>query len=222
MRYSKRDKLRFVSAIDLGRVWERAVRKADLPVAYSEGFSPHPKISFTDALPLGYASTGEYAELTFAGGVHIASAMQALNAAFPTGVQVLDSVAVVDGDPKFAKLLQASCWELEYPADAQLSDAIAAVAAADSLIVQRQRKGEPVPVELRPAISTIAADAARVRVVLHHVEPAVRPTEVDLALRSFHSGLPEPALVTRVAQGMATTDGLTEALSGERIHAIPA
>ena len=64
-RYAKEGRLRFISAIDLGRVWERALRKADLPIGYSEGFTPHPKVSFPDALALGYASTGEYVELTF-------------------------------------------------------------------------------------------------------------------------------------------------------------
>ena len=55
VRYRKQGRLRFIGAIDVGRVWERALRRADLPIAYSEGFSPHPKVSFTDALPLGYA-----------------------------------------------------------------------------------------------------------------------------------------------------------------------
>src|SRR5690606_33621749 len=53
-RYAKEGRLRFGSAIDLGRIWERALRKADLPIGYSEGFTPHPKVSFPDALPLGY------------------------------------------------------------------------------------------------------------------------------------------------------------------------
>ena len=66
VRYTKLGRVRFLSARDLTSVWERALRRAELPIAYSEGFSPHPKVSFPDALPVGYASTGEYAELTFA------------------------------------------------------------------------------------------------------------------------------------------------------------
>jgi radical SAM-linked protein len=84
-RYAKTGKLRFISAIDLGRVWERALRKADLPIAYSEGFSPHPKVSFAEALPLGYASVGEYAELTFATALPVDPAMAPRNAAVPEG-----------------------------------------------------------------------------------------------------------------------------------------
>jgi hypothetical protein len=66
IRWTKEGRTRFVSARDLTSVWERALRRVDLPIAYSEGFTPHAKVSFPDALPVGYGSTGEYAELTFA------------------------------------------------------------------------------------------------------------------------------------------------------------
>ena len=221
MRYGKADKIRFVSAIDMGRIWERSLRKADLPIAYSEGFSPHPKVSFPDALPLGFASTGEYAELTFAIAMPIDSAMSALNEAFPAGLQILDAVVVRDGDAKLAKGLQASLWDVLYPEPSDLAAAVTATLAAEDLVVSRQRKGEPVPVDLRPAIAGVAALRNRVRAVLHHVEPAVRPTELDLAFRIFDPSLPPPALITRVAQGRPDPEGLTEALSGALIPATP-
>ncbi|MBA2529831.1 MAG: DUF2344 domain-containing protein, partial [Euzebyales bacterium] len=129
LRYAKAGKARFISAIDLGRVWARALRRADLPIAYSEGFSPHPKVSFPDALPLGYASTGEYAELTFAAPIPVAPGMAALDAAFPDGIRVLTAVAVADGDPKLASLLRASAWDLDYPDGAVLPHAVAAASA---------------------------------------------------------------------------------------------
>jgi radical SAM-linked protein len=234
-RYAKDDKIRFVSAIDLGRLWERALRRADLPIAYSEGFSPHPKVSFPDALPLGYASSAEYAELTFAAPIDIAGGMERLNTAFPMGLRILDARAVADGSPKLAKGLQASLWCVDYAvaeADADaLGAAVDAVREADELPVERQRKGAPVRIDLRPAISQISLlhphpstpdpqGRLRVAVVLHHLEPPVRPSEVHLALtdhfRSAASAdpLPEPALVTRVAQGTATDEGVVEALSG--------
>lgn len=225
-RYAKTGKLRFVSAIDLGRLWERALRKARLPIAYSEGFSPHPKVSFPDALPLGYASTGEYAELTFAAPVDLDVAMAALDAAFPDGLRVLTAVEVADGAPRLSKWLGASLWELAYPPADGLADGLAAaaksVAAAEALPVGRERKGETVEVDLRPALHTISTQGTTVAVVLLHVEPPVRPSEVHLALSDHYptdaphaaGPLPEPTLVTRVAQGAASGDGLAEALTG--------
>jgi radical SAM-linked protein len=229
VRYAKTGKLRFVSAIDLGRLWERGLRRADLPIAYSEGFSPHPKVSFADALPLGYASTGEYAELQFAAPVDVTWALERLNDAFPDGLAVLDAIAVDEQAPRLGRLLRASCWDLRYPPGAAGLDAAGeAVLAAAELPVARERKGVVTHVDLRPAIFDLQTRDDTVRVVLHHVEPAVRPTEVDQALRSLLSALPHlsdalppPALVTRVAQGSAGDDGLIEALRGTLVPRAP-
>lgn len=232
VRYAKTGKIRFVSAIDLGRIWERSLRRANLPIAYSEGFSPHPKVSFPDALPLGYSSRAEYAELTFAGPIALERAVKDLNAAFPDGMRVLDAVEVGEGAPRLAKWLRASLWELAYPPGAAeaLDVAVEALRAADHVPVDRDRKGETTQVDLRPAVHTIhycpisddAADGmVGVRVILHHTEPPMRPTEVHQALRSAASAhadtdLPELAHATRLAQGEPTSEGLIEALSGER------
>lgn len=215
VRYEKAGKVRFISAIDLGRVWERALRKADLPIAFSEGFSPRPKISFTDALPLGYASTGEYAELAFVVPVTLESCVRALNMVFPPGVRVSHAVEVADGAPRLSGWLTASCWDVTYADVPGLAEAVDAVRSAQTLPVLRQRKGLARTVDLRPAIHRISGDNGVVRIILHHVEPPVRPSELHLALESFHPGMPEPTLITRVAQGTPSASGLDEALSGD-------
>jgi radical SAM-linked protein len=232
-RYEKTGKLRFISAIDLGRVWERALRKADLPIAFSEGFSPHPKISFTDALPLGYASTGEYAELTFATPIRVGPAVDVLNGAFPPGVRVRHAVEVARDAPKLAKWLRASCWDMAYGDTATLAAAVDAVRAAETVPVARERKGPALPVDLRPAIHAITVDGGLVRVILHHREPLVRPSEVHRALQHSSPAIPEPTLITRVAQGSPTQasptqdqngfdkEGLIEALSGDFVPSGP-
>jgi radical SAM-linked protein len=205
------------------------LRKADLPIAYSEGFSPHPKVSFTDALPLGHDSTGEYAELTFAAPVDLRPAIAALNEAFPEGMDVLTAVEVADGAPKFAKLLQASLWDVTYEPGAELSDAARALCDADVLIVARERKGEAVDVDIRPALHHLSADGPRLRMTVHHpdhlpadVSVAIRPSEVDAALRRFLPDLSQPVLVARLAQGRPEADGLVEALTGERYEPLSA
>jgi radical SAM-linked protein len=225
VRYRKQGRLRFISAIDLGRVWERALRKADLPIAYSEGFSPHPKVSFTDALPLGCASAGEYAELTFAGPIALDAAVVSLNAAFPDGIDVTTAVEVVDGAPRFAKLLAASVWDVEYPPGTELGTPVAQAVAAAALVVGRERKGETVDVDIRPAVHDLSHRDGRLRAVVHHADHlpesaavAIRPTEIDRALRSFQPDLPQPVLATRLAQGRPGPEGLVEALTGELIE----
>ena len=217
-RYAKQHRLRFVSAIDLGRIWERALRKAGLPIGYSEGFTPHPKVSFPDALALGYASTGEYVELTFAVPVDVGAAAAAFNRAAPEGLRILDATVVAEGAPRFAKWLRASLWDLRYPRDeaARLRDGVDALASAEHIPVDRERKGNITRLDLEPALHVIAADGDTVRVVLHHTEPPFRPGEVHQAMQAaVGAALRAPRLITRIAQGSPEPGGIREALSGQ-------
>lgn len=219
VRFAKAGKLRFISAIDLGRVWERALRKADLPIAYSEGFSPHPKISFGDALPLGFASRAEFAELTFGGDVDLADMTRRLNVAFPQGLTVLDAISSAEGDKRLGKLLQASLWTLEYTSAEGLGAAVDGLPRRGSLQVQRERKGEMVTVDLAPPLAGVAVADNEIRAIIHHPGfipdspgggTAVRPDD----LHSVLSLSDPPALVTRVAQGHFSQSplGVTDAL----------
>ena len=219
VRFAKAGKLRFISAIDLGRVWERALRKADLPIAYSEGFSPHPKVSFGDALPLGYASQAEFAELTFGGPIDPRLMTRRLNDAFPDGLSVLDACVGGEGDRRLGKLLQASLWTLDFASSEGLEAAVAALPADGPLLVERERKGETITTDLRPPLVGIAVDGAQVRAVLRHPgfipdtpEGGAAPRADDIATIL---GLDRPpTLITRLAQGRvsSTIPGVDDAL----------
>lgn len=220
VRHSKTGKLRFISAIDLGRVWERALRKADLPIAYSEGFSPHPKVSFVDALPLGLASVAELAELTFAGPVPLDVMTQRLNAAFPEGIAVLDAVEAPDGAARLGKLTRASLWEVTLPDEVDGAAAARRLLDADALLVERERKGEDEVIDVQPAVAGATGRPGRLRLLLHHADAVpverpvnVRPDDVVAALAADGAAPPRPHLITRLAQGVITDDGLVEALS---------
>lgn len=224
VRFAKAGKLRFISAIDLGRVWERALRKADLPIRYSEGFSPHPKVSFGDALPLGYASQAEFCELTFGGAIDLVVLRDRLNAAFPTGLAVLDAAEFGDGDRRLGKLLQASLWTLDYRSADGLAEAVAALATDGPLLVERERKGETITTDLRPPLVGVVAHGAQVRAILRHPgfipdtpEGGLAPRAEDIhsALCLSHAALPHPpSLITRQAQGCVTptSRGVDDAL----------
>src|ERR1017187_10677555 len=85
IRYAKRGRMRFASHRDIARAIERAVRKADLPVAFSSGFSPHPKISYPGGAPTGAASEAEYFEIALTGSREPAQVPETLDAALPRG-----------------------------------------------------------------------------------------------------------------------------------------
>lgn len=243
VRYTKLGRVRFLSARDLTSVWERALRRAELPIRYSEGFTPHPKVSFPDALPVGYASTGEYAELTFAAPIDPARGLGRLSAALPTGMDITTYLNVPDGARKLASYLKATLWEFDHPSDHPLDadDAsevrdelhrrVAALMAESSVEVVRHRKKGDTTVDLRPVVLAMSAslrsasgqpsdDAARltpvVRAVFRNDGPTVRPSDLAGALSRFATtDLPDPRTYMRVAQGAWTDEGLVEALTQE-------
>jgi radical SAM-linked protein len=240
IRWTKEGRVRFVSARDLQSVWERALRRADLPIAYSEGFSPHAKVSFPDALSVGFRSTGEYAELTFAAPITPARDLAALSAALPEGMDVTTYLEVPDGAPKLARMLRATLWEQIWPpvdADeltALLSTRAAELLAADHVEVIRHRPDGDRTIDVRPAVVTLAAstiprpEGARtvLRAVLRNDGPTVRPPDLLAALTASGSSsrpveVAPPVTIRRVAQGEAIDGGLREALSGEVVPLVP-
>jgi radical SAM-linked protein len=228
LRWTKEGRTRYVSARDQSSIWERAIRRADLPIAYSEGFTPHARVSFPDALSVGIASTGEYAELTFAAPIRADHDLARLSAALPEGMDVLTYTDVPAGAPKLASLLRATLWELVWPpVDATALTTLLGrrceelLAASTYEIVRHRHDGER-RLDVRPAVVSLAVakspapDGAGARTVLRAVlrndAPIIRPADLLAALSG--DDVAPPALVRRVAQGAPVDAGLVEALAG--------
>ena len=183
IRATKIGKVRFTSHRDAARLWERALRKAQLPVAATEGFTPRPKISFGLALPTGAESIAEYVDVELredAPDVDLESLPGRLSSALPNGFDVL----VVDvREPGAASLQEAvtSCtWELWGPGidgDAHLH--ACRLLDADVLELDRERKGKRSVDDVRPMILEARPTAAGDRLVvrLATVGRALRPAE---------------------------------------------
>src|SRR3982750_40237 len=97
MRYAKRGRLRFSRHRDFSRAFERALVRARIPMAYSSGFNPHPRISYAGASPTGAASEAEYLEIGLAEAVDPTEVHRLLDAALPPGLDVLEVVASAGG-----------------------------------------------------------------------------------------------------------------------------
>ena len=109
VRYAKRGRMRFASHRDIARAVERGVRRAGLPVAYSAGFTPHPKISYAGGAPTGVASEAEYLSLALTSRNDAAAVRERLNVALPDGIDVIDVTEDAGGLP--ASRLTASEWQ---------------------------------------------------------------------------------------------------------------
>ena len=222
IRYAKRGPLRFTSHRDFARAFERAVRRAAVPIAYSQGFTPHPKISYASAAPTGVASEAEYLEIGLQARVDPAELRAALDAALSPGLDVLNAVEAADGI-SLADRIEASQWRIELPGvdPAVVRDAVAAFLAAREVLVERMTKQGVRSFDARSAVMRVdvpnrseapsgaaPTPCAIIDLVVRQATPAVRPDDVLSGLRVV-AGLepPVPPRVTRLAQGSLTAQG---------------
>jgi radical SAM-linked protein len=208
LRFAKLGKVRWTSHRDLARMWERAFRRVDLRLAYTEGFSPRPKVSFGLALPTGAESVAEYLDVELADGVQpdVAALAGRLSPALPVGIDV-QTAAVVEERGSLQEIVTSCRWEMEAANTGVdlLKERVAQVLAADSLFVTRERKGRSMTDDVRPAILSLASlDDARLECELATEGRGLRPSEL---LAALDPGL-EPVRVLRTHQWIQR-DGAT-------------
>jgi radical SAM-linked protein len=157
IRFSKQGKVRFTSHRDLARIWERALRRADIAIAYTEGFSPRPKLSFGLALSTGHESLGEYLDVALRDPQDLVTAerLPALLApVLPAGIEVQSAIPLPPGADSLQQVVTSCTWYIEV-GDVTPSDVSAGVSralAASELPLSRERKGNTVTDDVRPAI----------------------------------------------------------------------
>lgn len=210
IRYAKRGRLRFTSHRDFARAFERAVRRAGIPIAFSSGFTPHPKISYANASPTGAASEAEYLEIGMTRSCDPDEVRGALDSALPEGLDIVEVVVARPG--ALADRLEGSAWEIALPG-VSLDHARSAVErflATDEVLVDRMMKRGLRTLDCRAAVVSLSARSdetpvgpcAILAVVVRHDTPSIRPDDVLAGLRS--SGgleLEQTPIATRSAQG---------------------
>lgn len=153
--FSKTGALRYTGHLDLHTIWERAARRAGLSLAYSQGFRPQPKIQLASALPLGFSSRCELADLWLDGETDLESLSERLQAAMPSGIGILHVEPVDERAAPLQTRLLAAEYEATLPDDfdaSSLDQKLAAVMEAASL--PRERRGKPY--DLRPLIEELS------------------------------------------------------------------
>lgn len=193
-------------------------------MAYSQGFSPHPKVSWVGAAPTGVASEAEYVEVSVVEQVDPAALKAALDEALPPGIDVVDVVQARGGN--LTERIDASEWRIELDGVEPdvLAEAVNALLTAEKVEVERLTKNGTKVVDVRPAIVSAlveprSSDAGHDRAamsqpcgilmtVVRQVTPTVRPDDVLNALRVVADLVPPvPARATRTAQGRLDDEG---------------
>jgi radical SAM-linked protein len=187
LRYDKRGKIRFLSHRDLARVWERGLRRAGVRVAYSEGFSPRPRLSFGLALSTGYESLGEYLDIDLhpEAGIDPHELPGIVTPHLPVGMTAQVAHPLELGTESLQAAVTSSTWHLEVigPDHAALQAAVTRALDATALPITVERKGAEVEVDARPAIVALAVgDGSTLTAELATQPRSLRPAELLRAL----------------------------------------
>lgn len=216
IRYAKRGRLRFTSHRDFGRAFERAVRRAGIPIGFSSGYTPHPKISYANAAPTGTGSEAEYLEIGLIVALDPADVRRRLDAALPDGLDIVEVVAA--GPGTLAERLEASDWRIDLPGVDQqaLADAVAGFVAAPEVTTERMTKRGLRTIDVRACVVALEPQGESVRAVVRAAIPTVRPEDVVAALVSHGLGEFGTPVAVRLAQGPLSGTAVGDPLEADR------
>jgi radical SAM-linked protein len=216
VRYAKRGRLRFASHRDFGRAFERALRRAGIPIGHSSGYTPHPKISYANAAPTGAGSEAEYLEIGLIRTLDPVEVRQRLDAALPDGLDIVEVVAA--GPGSLADRLEASEWAIDLPEvdPTALATAVAAFESAAVVTTERMTKRGMRTIDVRTSVVSLAARGTTLSAVIRAAIPTVRPEDIVTGLQRY--GLSEfgTPVAVRLAQGPLSGTAVGDPLEPDR------
>ncbi|RLC92776.1 MAG: hypothetical protein DRI39_07580 [Chloroflexi bacterium] len=158
LKFSRGDEVKYISHLDLMRLWDRALRRARIPLAYSEGFTPHPKISLGAPLPIGVTSEAELMDISLRRPVSPSFLIRSLLGQLPSGVDVLEVELVSLSAPSLQSQVRYAEYHVTIEtrrAEKELQEAIDSLLQAESLPWQHMRDTGPRHYDLRPLIQHV-------------------------------------------------------------------
>jgi radical SAM-linked protein len=188
LRYTKHGKVRWIGHRDVARALERAFRISELPLAFTEGFSPRPKVSFGLALPTGCESDAEYLDIVCSEVVDLDGLSVALTAALPDGMTVNGAALLAERAPALQEVVTAVGWRVDVAradgalAAGELERIAADVMEASELPTTRRRKGREVIEDVRPAIRHVTATNGSLEFEMNTQPRSAKPSEVLAAI----------------------------------------
>lgn len=161
--FAKKPHLKYISHLDLALVWERALRRAQIPLAYSQGFNPRPKIQIASGLPLGTSGSAEIMDIIVTAPIDPTTARQRISETLPLGMTLHSIEEVPLKAPALQHLLRQADYQVLVETDLssqELNERIEALLAADKIIQTRQRKRRAEEFNLRPWLHQLRLESA--------------------------------------------------------------
>lgn len=208
MQFCKTREGRFLSHLDLMHTWERVIRRSQLPLAYSQGFNPHPKINFASACAVGTTSDGEYMDMELTQELPVEQVEEMLQAVMPPAFRVPAMKVVTGKAPSLMSIIQRARYVLrlelvEEAAQKQLDAAVERFWQQEEIVIYRYKKNskDKKPVNIRPGVYELELTAEGKNALLHILvqcgnEGNIRPEEVAYGLMA--TGMPMVQHVVRI------------------------
>ncbi len=184
--FTKQGALRYTGHLDLHKLWERAARRADLPLAYSQGFHPQPKMSIAAALPLGFSSRCEVLDMRLERDIPLEGLRDTLQATLPSGIQVLSIEQTDDRAPALQTQVVSAEYEIELTETIdgfELKRKVDSIMESDSII--RTRRGKEY--DLRPLIEEL-------QLTMPPTQDQTHAIHMKLSAKEGATGRPEEVL----------------------------
>lgn len=186
VKYSVKDKIRFISHLDLMRVFFRACIRKDIPVAVSQGYSPHLKLSFGPSLSVGMSSLCEYLDIYLKRQVSIESLNKDLQEGLPEGVRIEEIYSVSESEPSLSAIISGAEYSVKIPLkySTDVKDRIQRFLERKSIIIERpSMKGRGKAIDIRPLVKELKLnDGCLFMSVVLGKKGSVRPLEVIRSL----------------------------------------
>lgn len=209
--FEKMGRMSWFSHLDLQNTMQRALRRAQLPVAYSQGFNPHVLTSFATALSVGCQSRGEVMEVEMGGEISPEEFAEKLNACLPDGLKVRRCAPVPDSAPALMAKVAEAGYDITAP-NADLTKAVEAFLKAEEVMVEKRSKTKTRLVNIRPMVHeiTCAFDGKDSRLSMVLEQTNANALKVELVMQAL---APEQEFrFVRTALYAAGTDGAREEL----------
>ncbi len=208
LKFSKTGRLRFLSHLDLITLFQRAAARAGVPISFTQGFNPHPRIAFGPAIAVGMESTSEYLDMETSVFIDLLSTTQALNSALPDGFRILESRIIPPKAPSLSDSISRYRYEIDVPRTSadRLQERLISFLSRTSVIVSRNEKQK----DIRPCIESAtikSLDNPREIEVTLIDHDQLKPRVQDVIAQLFSLEAEQASLIRITRTGMFSRDG---------------
>jgi radical SAM-linked protein len=159
--FGKKGTLKYTSNLDLAKIWERVLRRANLPILYTQGFNARARIQLATALPLGITSECELLDVSLREPIQLEGVTERIMAVSPAGLEIYSILDVPVRSPALQTLVRSAEYHIQFDEDIDrdaLREKVTALLAADEVSTTKDRKGKSVEVNIRPLILDLHVD----------------------------------------------------------------